>query len=53
MSASRSDVLFPHRRCVPHYPLDDYQTIPKYYFKLFKVSFLITYNVRTVDNNTL
>ena len=40
MSASRPDFLFPHWRCVPRYPLVDDPTIPKYYFKLSKVSFL-------------
>lgn len=40
MGASRPDLLFPHWRCVPRYSLDDYPTISKYYFKLYKVSLL-------------
>ena len=51
MGVSRLVLLFPHRRCMPCYPLDNYPKISKYYFKLFNVSFLFLYQlkVRIVD----
>lgn len=49
MDTFRSDFLFPHRRCMPHYSLDDYSTISQYYFKLFKVGVFLYQLFHIVD----